>query len=108
MADEDIGIPNMYPKSDNKNNDSDDDDNNFFGGNRTHISTESSMTPEDRISMLEKTVNDLLDTHTELIRCCSEAEDRMRRLETHASTLRSSILNLTTKIDVQTGYSRYR
>ncbi|ANS71206.1 imv surface protein, fusion protein [Pteropox virus] len=95
MADEDIGIPEMYPTV---------KDDTFYGGSKSSDGLEFIGGAPDRLSLLEKTVTDLLDTYKDLIKCTGAAEERMRRLEGHAASLRASILHLTHKIDVQTGF----
>ncbi|AAR98461.1 ORF104 fusion protein [Bovine papular stomatitis virus] len=56
---------------------------------------------------VEERLVSLLDNYKTITDCCRETGARLDRLERHLESLRTALLNLNTKIDVQTGYSRY-
>ncbi|AKC03530.1 fusion protein [Bovine papular stomatitis virus] len=57
-------------------------------------------------SVEERLVN-LLDSYKTITDCCRETGARLDRLEKHLESLRSALLTLNRKVDIQTGYSRY-
>ncbi|AKC03272.1 fusion protein [Bovine papular stomatitis virus] len=56
---------------------------------------------------VEERLVSLLDSYKTITDCCRETGARLDRLERHLESLRTALLNLNTKIDVQTGYVRY-
>lgn len=76
------------------------------GGNENDSSAVYAAGAPSNESVEERLVN-LLDSYKTITDCCRETGARLDRLERHLESLRSALLTLNKKVDVQTGYSRY-
>ncbi|WZD65710.1 fusion protein [Bovine papular stomatitis virus] len=76
------------------------------GGNENDGSAVYTAGAPSSESVEERLVN-LLDSYKTITDCCRETGARLDRLERHLESLRTALLTLNTKIDVQTGYARY-